>query len=43
MGFLRGVYNPVSAPWAWTLRIDVANGSIFVANEELLYDIEEKE
>lgn len=43
MDFWRGVYNRLSAPWAGTLRIDVANGSIFVANEDLLYDVEEKE
>ncbi|WP_416808729.1 hypothetical protein [Bacillus thuringiensis] len=41
--FWRGVYNRVSAPWAWTIRIDVANGPIFVTNEELLYDAEEVE
>ncbi|ASZ16207.1 hypothetical protein PDJ82_09725 [Bacillus cereus group sp. TH43LC] len=43
MQFWRGVYNRVSAPWAWALRIDVANGPIFVVNEELLYDAEEGE
>ncbi|MED1405509.1 hypothetical protein P4U07_22350 [Bacillus mycoides] len=43
MEFWRGVYNRLSAPWAWTLRIDVANGPIFVANEGLLYDAEELE
>ncbi|OKO50673.1 hypothetical protein ABH17_028440 (plasmid) [Bacillus toyonensis] len=43
MEFWKGVYNRVSAPWAWTLRIDVANGPIYVANEELLYDTEEVE
>lgn len=43
MEFWRGVYKRLSAPWAWTLRIDVANGAIFVANEGLLYDAEELE
>ncbi|MFF2237562.1 hypothetical protein ACFVUU_05150 [Bacillus thuringiensis] len=39
--FWRNVYKRLAAPWA--LRIDVANGPIFIANEGLLYDVEELE
>lgn len=43
MEFWRDLYERLSVPWAWTIRIDIANGPIYVANEDLLYDAEEIE
>ncbi|PEY99126.1 hypothetical protein CN326_23435 [Bacillus sp. AFS018417] len=39
--FWQGVYQRLSVPWAWVLRIDIANGPIYIANESLLYNAEE--
>lgn len=43
MEFWKGVYQRLSVPWAWVLRIDIANGPIYIANEDLIYDAEELE
>jgi hypothetical protein len=41
--FWRGIHKRLSIPWAWTVRIDIANGPIYIDNENLAYDAEEIE
>lgn len=41
MDFWTSVYSRLRIPWAWTIRVDVANGPIYVVNERpefLTYD-----
>ncbi|MDE0563928.1 MULTISPECIES: hypothetical protein [unclassified Exiguobacterium] len=41
MEFWTGVYNRLRIPWAWTIRIDVANGPIHVVNDRDIFIDEE--
>ncbi|MGG0239114.1 hypothetical protein [Bacillus rhizoplanae] len=43
MAFWRALHERLSVPWAWVLRVDVANGPIHVNNGNLFYDVEELE
>ncbi|CAM4321199.1 hypothetical protein [Bacillus manliponensis] len=40
MEFWRGLHKRLLIPWAWELRIDVANGPIYVSND-IGYELEE--
>ncbi|GGE69425.1 hypothetical protein [Priestia taiwanensis] len=35
--FYRALYKRLSIPWEWTIRIDLANGPIYVINEDMPY------
>ncbi|WP_058764987.1 hypothetical protein [Exiguobacterium chiriqhucha] len=37
MEFWTGVYSRLRIPWAWTIRIDVANGPIHVVNDRDIF------
>ncbi|STO06961.1 hypothetical protein [Exiguobacterium aurantiacum] len=41
MEFWTGVYSRLRIPWAWTIRIDVANGPIHVVNDRDIFIDEE--
>jgi hypothetical protein len=43
LNFHRKLYKRLSVPWEWTLRIDIANGPIYVVNEDLPYYAEYEE
>ncbi|MGF9966508.1 hypothetical protein [Bacillus rhizoplanae] len=43
MAFWRALHERLSVPWAWGLRVDVANGPIYVSSGNLFYDVEELE
>ncbi|WP_242142794.1 MULTISPECIES: hypothetical protein [unclassified Bacillus cereus group] len=38
MYFWRSLHKRLAVPWAWVLRVDVANGPIYVNNGNLYYD-----
>ena len=37
MSFWRAIHKRLAVPWAWVLRIDVANGPIYVSNGNAYY------
>ncbi|AIK38095.1 MULTISPECIES: hypothetical protein [Bacillus] len=43
IGFWRALHKRLAVPWAWVLRIDVANGPIYVNNGNSYYDGDEDE
>lgn len=38
MNFWRALHKRLAVPWAWVLRIDVANGPIYVNNGNSYYE-----
>ena len=38
MSFWRAIHKRLAVPWAWVLRIDVANGPIYVSNGNAYYE-----
>ncbi|MGR5985781.1 hypothetical protein ACUIAK_16460 [Bacillus cytotoxicus] len=38
MHFWRSLHKRLAVPWAWVLRVDVANGPIYVNNGNSYYD-----
>ncbi|PDZ46121.1 hypothetical protein [Bacillus wiedmannii] len=38
MSFWRAIHKRLAVPWAWVLRIDVANGPIYVSNGNSYYE-----
>ena len=38
MNFWRAIHKRLAVPWAWVLRIDVANGPIYVSNGSSYYE-----
>ncbi|PGB01639.1 hypothetical protein [Bacillus toyonensis] len=38
MNFWRALHKRLAVPWAWVLRIDVANGPIYVSNGYSYYE-----
>ncbi|PEB50805.1 hypothetical protein CON65_09005 [Bacillus pseudomycoides] len=43
MEFWRALHKRLAVPWAWVLRVDVANGPIYVNNGNAYYDDDEDE
>ncbi|KEK24679.1 hypothetical protein [Bacillus gaemokensis] len=43
MAFWRALHKRLDVPWAWVLRVDVANGPIYVNNGNSYYDVDEDE
>ncbi|MEN1935278.1 hypothetical protein AAIE21_06590 [Paenibacillus sp. 102] len=43
MEFWRALHKRLAVPWAWVLRIDVANGPVYVNNGNSYYDGDEDE
>ncbi|MBO1578537.1 hypothetical protein [Bacillus sp. XF8] len=43
MRFWRALHKRLAVPWAWVLRVDVANGPIYVNNGNSYYDGDEDE
>lgn len=43
MRFWRALHKRLDVPWAWVLRVDVANGPIYVNNGNSYYDGDEDE
>ena len=43
MEFWRALHKRLAVPWAWVLRVDVANGPIYVNNGNSYYDDEDEE
>ncbi|WP_017152389.1 hypothetical protein [Bacillus bingmayongensis] len=43
MRFWRALHKRLAVPWAWVLRVDVANGPIYVNNGNSYYDGDEAE
>ena len=43
MAFWRALHERLAVPWAWVLRVDVANGPIYVNNGNVFYDVDENE
>jgi hypothetical protein len=41
--FYRALYKRLSVPWEWTIRVDIANGPIYVVNEDLPFYAEYEE
>lgn len=41
--FYRSLHKRLGLPWAWTLRVDIANGPVIVSNEHLDFETEENE
>ncbi|MDM5154276.1 hypothetical protein QUF88_10630 [Bacillus sp. DX1.1] len=43
MVFWRALHERLAVPWAWVLRVDVANGPIYVNNGNTYYDVDDIE
>lgn len=39
--FYRGIHKRLSIPWEWTISIDVANGPIYVVDNNIIVEEEE--
>jgi hypothetical protein len=39
--FYRGIHKRLSIPWEWTIGIDVANGPIYVVDNNIIVEEEE--